>query len=110
MKRILSLFAIVFTLLIGTQNLSAQEQSIEEYANQKATALQEQFNLTENQKSAVYRAFYSKKINYQRYLNGNEADASYEQNKNKVDMSFNHIMKRTLGEEDYNIFVAENDE
>lgn len=108
MKKIVSILVLVFTILIGSQSLVAQEQTIEQYASEKATELQEQFGLTESQKSAIYRAFYSKKINYVRYLNGHENEAGYQQNKDKVDNSFNHILKKTLGEENYAIYLEQN--
>ena len=107
MKKILFVLLFGVILAFNSENLSAQELSIEAYAEKQATALQEQFGLSESQKSAVYRAFYSRKLNYNKHLIGHENEAGYQQNKEKFDNSFNHILKRTLGEENYNTYLAQ---
>ncbi|NQY06307.1 MAG: hypothetical protein HRT68_09015 [Flavobacteriaceae bacterium] len=113
MKKILALLVLTFSLAIGTQTATAQEMTdkeIQEYAAGKATELQKQFGLNENQTSQVQRAYYQRKLNYSKYLAGKENDPNYNKYKNKIDSSFNYIVKRALGEENYKTFVKKQEE
>lgn len=104
MKKYLSLLMIVFAVCFAT----AQEPTPEEIATAKSTELQQQFNLDENQKSALYRAFYAKELNYRKHVIGHENDEYYARNKEKIDASFDHVLKKTLGEENYNTYKENN--
>ena len=107
MKRIITSIVFLLTLMMGSQTAFAQEKSHTEYATEQSTALQEQFNLTDSQKTALYRAFYAKKLNYTKHIIGKENNPKTAKIKEKLDNSFNHVLKTTLGEENYKTYLKQ---
>ncbi|MBW2962685.1 hypothetical protein [Mesonia aestuariivivens] len=106
MKKIITFFAITIGLLVSSANLSAQNskmstEEIRKEAQQKVVQLDKQLNLSQEQEKLVSRQYYSRILNYDEHLNGQEKDEKYRLNKEKFDTSFMMQMKKILDDKQF---------
>lgn len=107
MKKIISVFAFAFVVLLSIPSVSAQQLSVDKsrpevVAKAETAKLTETLNLNGEQSRTVFRALVAKEINYKKHIEGQDAkDASVIANKQKFDSSLKDIMKKNLTDEQY---------
>ncbi len=114
MKNLLTVFAFAVTMLLGVQSASAQQLSQdndrpEVIAKTETAKITEALNLNGDQSRAVFRAYVAKEVNYQKHVEGKDAnDAKVKANKAEFDASLKESMKKTLTAEQYAQWVKMN--
>lgn len=114
MKNLLTVFAFAVTMLLGVQTTSAQQLSQDKsrpevIAKAETAKLTETLNLSGDQSRAVFRAYVSKEVNYQKHIDGKDAaDATVKANKAKFDAALKESMKKILTADQYNQWLKTN--
>jgi len=99
MKRIITLFAFAFTIMIGSNELHAQDiLKVNAIASEKAKELRRQLKFDKNTLEEVYQAFKEYETSYSRI--SSQTDKNQEQKK-KIDMILETKMKKILSSENY---------
>ncbi|KJJ37795.1 hypothetical protein [Aequorivita vladivostokensis] len=107
MKNLITVFAFAVTMLLGAQTASAQQLSQdnsrpEVIAKTETAKITDALNLNGDQSRAVFRAYVTKEVNYQKHIDGKDvADATVKANKQKFDSSLKETMKKILTPEQY---------
>jgi len=106
MKKIITLFALTVSLFLTSESLSAQKSQlnqaeIEDKAKKEMISLDEELDLTTEQKQFVFKHYYSYFTNYNKHLNQKIKDADYKKNKMKFDQTLVAQMKKILNEEQF---------
>ncbi|MBT0607511.1 hypothetical protein [Aequorivita echinoideorum] len=107
MKNLIKVFAFSAVMFLGAQSISAQslsqDQSRPEVIAKAETAkLTDELGLSGDQSRSVFRALVSKHVNYQKHIEGKDAnDATVVANKKKFDASEEELMKKILDEKQY---------
>tara|TARA_B100000929_G_C15259886_1_gene336332 strand:+ start:181 stop:552 length:372 start_codon:yes stop_codon:yes gene_type:complete len=106
MKKIITLFALTVSLFLTSESLSAQnsqlnQAEIEDKAKKEMISLDEELDLTTEQKQFVFKHYYSYFTNYNKHLNQKIKDADYKKNKMKFDQTLVAQMKKILNEEQF---------
>ena len=106
MKKIITLFALMVSLFLTSESLSAQNstmthEDIAKEAKQKMMKLDEKLNLTDEQEQAVYKQYYSHILNYDKHIEGQEVTAELKNNQAKFDQTLMKTMKKILTEDQY---------
>ncbi len=107
MKKLLSLIAFAFVMMLSVQTISAQSLSEDEtrpevVAKAQVAELTTQLGLSGDQSRTLYRAFVTKEVNYTKHVNGKDINNSkVAADKKKTDDVFMKAMKTTLTEKQY---------
>ena len=106
MKKIITLFALTVSLFLTSESLSAQKSQlnqaeIEDKAKKEMISLDEELDLTTEQKQFVFKHYYSYFTNYNKHLNQKIKDEDYKKNKIKFDQTLVAQMKKILNEEQF---------
>ncbi|MEO2059934.1 MULTISPECIES: hypothetical protein [Mesonia] len=106
MKKIITLFALTVSLFLTSESLSAQnsqlnQAEIEDKAKKEMISLDEELDLTTEQKQFVFKHYYSYFTNYNKHLNQKIKDEDYKKNKIKFDQTLVAQMKKILNEEQF---------
>ncbi len=107
MKKLLSLIAFAFVMMLSVQTISAQSLSEDEtrpevVAKTQVAELTTQLGLSGDQSRTLYRAFVTKEVNYRKLVNGKDINNSQvAADKKKTDDVFMKAMKTTLNEKQY---------
>ena len=99
MKRIITLFAFAFTIMIGSNGLYAQHKlEVNAAASEKAKDLRKQLKFDKNTLEEVYQAFKEYEMSYRRisaYLDEKQDE------KKKMDLTLDARMKDILTPDNY---------
>ena len=107
MKKLLSLIAFAFVMMLSVQTISAQSLSedqtrAEVVAKAQVADLTTQLGLSGDQSRTLYRAFVTKEVNYRKLVNGKDINNSQvASDKKKTDDVFMKAMKTTLTDKQY---------
>jgi len=107
MKKLLSLIAFAFVMMLSVQTITAQSLSEDQtrpevVAKAQVAELTQQLGLTGDQSRTLYRAFVTKEVNYGKLVNGKDINNSQvASDKKKTDDVFMQAMKKTLNEKQY---------
>ena len=106
MKKLATLCIFIFALLLGTQTISAQDESKmpEAIAKEKTYRLSQEFGLDGDQQRLVWRAFLAREKAKEEISQGNYSETEIKNIYRKVDDSFHTSMKEYLGEQQYEKF------
>jgi len=114
MKNLLSIIAFVFVITLSSQSINAQSLSqdkdkVEVVAKSQVVDLAKKLNLNDDQQRTLYRAFVSREVNYRKLVNGQDPkNEKVIANKNKIDVTFDSSMKKTLTEKQYSEWKKSN--
>ena len=107
MKKLIAVFAVAVTMLLGVQTTSAQQLSQDKsrpevIAKAETAKLTESLNLNGEQSRTVFRALVAKEVGYQKNVDGKDAkDTSVAAEKKRLDEQLKEAMKKTLTDEQY---------
>jgi len=110
MKKLLSIIAFAFVMILSTQSITAQSLSQnqnkpEVVAKAQVAELTKQLGLSGDQSRTLYRAFVAKEVNYRKQVLGQDAkSATVKSNKKKIDDTFMSSMKKTLSEKQFSVW------
>ena len=98
MKKIITLFALTVSLFLTSESLSAQnsqlnQAEIEDKAKKEMISLDEELDLTTEQKQFVFKHYYSYFTNYNKHLNQKIKDADYKKKLDSVE-PLNNLIKK----------------
>jgi hypothetical protein len=108
MKNLLSIVAFAFVIMLGTQNVSAQNLSQKQDRPEVAAKAQlheltNLLNLTGDQGRTIYRSLVSREVNYRKSVEANgDKSPQTTSDKKKTDAEFDATMKKVLKQEQYN--------
>lgn len=107
MKKLLTGIAIATSIFFGIQSASAQSLSQDQsrpevIAKAESSKLTDDLGLNGDQSRAVFRALVAKEVNYQKGVDGKDAnDPKVKADKQKADTVLKEAMKKTLTEAQY---------
>ncbi len=103
MKKLFALCLFTMALFLGTQSISAQEdtRSAEEIAKEKTYKLSQEFGLEKNQHEFVFRAFLGKEKVKKEITQGSLSREEIITSNEKADKNFFKLMEQTLSKEQY---------
>jgi len=107
MKKLLSLIAFAFVMMLSVQTVSAQSLTEDQtrpevVAKAQVAELTTQLGLSGDQSRTLYRAFVTKEVNYRKLVNGKDINnTQVASDKKKTDEVFMTAMKTTLNEKQY---------
>ena len=112
MKKLVSLIAFAFVMMLSVQTISAQSLSEDQtrpevVAKAQVADLTTQLGLSGDQSRTLYRAFVTKEVNYTKLVNGKDINnTQVAADKKKTDDVFMKAMKTTLTEEQYTKWLS----
>jgi len=103
MKKLFTLCVFTMALFLGTQSVSAQEESRspEEIAKEKTYRIAQEFSLNDEQQAFVWRAFLGKEKAKQELNQGSFSEEQIKNITSKVDENFYKLMEESLTEQQY---------
>ena len=106
MKKLLSVLAFAFVMVLSVQNATAQERP-EAVAKTQVAELSTELGLNGDQQRTLFRALVANEINYRKYVNGKDmSSASVQADKKKFDTALDAAMKKNLTADQYNKWNA----
>lgn len=106
MKKLLSVLAFAFVMVLSIQNTTAQERP-EVVAKMQVAELSTELNLNGDQQRTLFRALVANEINYRKHVNGKDmSNATVQADKKKFDAALDAAMKKNLTAEQYNKWKA----
>ena len=108
MKKLLTLCLFTLALFLGTQGLSAQDntKSPEAIAKEKTHKLTQEFGLDGNQQRLIWRTFLAREKAKQEIAKGSFSEAETKNINIKVDDKFQTSMQEHLDAQQYQKFKA----
>jgi len=106
MKKLLSVLAFAFVMVLSVQNATAQERP-EAVAKTQVAELSTELGLNGDQQRTLFRALVANEINYRKHVNGKDLNnATVKADKKKFDSALDAAMKKNLTAEQYTTWKA----